>query len=127
LHRVTSISKICVVFNLHFRQYHHASTPMFCIMSCPHLPMKRHSSPYAFKDPPPDICASHELTEQQRADLRNMFPCLFPATSSMQSVQDRVSTFFNWSFTRATPQMHAEAGFFSLGTSRDTPLTSNDF
>jgi len=59
--------------------------------------------------------APYQLTDQQRADLRIMFPCNFPTTPSMQSMAERVRTFNNWHFTRATPQMHAEAGFFALG------------
>jgi len=63
----------------------------------------------------PATRAASQLTDQQRADLRIMFPCNFPTTPSMQSMAERVRTFNNWHFTRATPQMHAEAGFFALG------------
>ena len=62
--------------------------------------------------------APYQLTDQQRADLRIMFPCNFPTTPSMQAMAERVTTFNNWRFTRATPQMHAEAGFFALGKLR---------
>lgn len=55
------------------------------------------------------------LSDQQSTDLRLVFPCNFPATPSMRSADERVRTFSNWHFTRATPQMLAEAGFFSLG------------
>jgi len=57
----------------------------------------------------------NQLNDQQRRDLRIMFPCDFPVTSSMNAVGDRKRTFNNWHFTRAAPQMLAEAGFFSLG------------
>nr|CAB3225593.1 ZF(RING)-14 zinc finger protein [Phallusia mammillata] len=55
------------------------------------------------------------LTEQEKIDLRNMFPCADPRTPEMRSVQSRASTYTNWTYTRATPAMLAEAGYFSLG------------
>lgn len=57
-----------------------------------------------------------QLTEQQRIDLRDMFPCNAPSNPSMRSQASRASSFVNWIYTRVTPGMLAEAGFFSLGT-----------
>jgi len=57
----------------------------------------------------------NQLTEQQKRDLRIMFPCEFPVTPSMASVRDRLDTFINWHFTRAATGVLAEAGLFSLG------------
>jgi len=58
---------------------------------------------------------SYQLSDQQIRDLQVMFPCQYPVTPSMLSIRERVSTFNNWHFTRASPQMLAEAGFFCLG------------
>lgn len=63
----------------------------------------------------PPRTSIYGLTEQQRADLRTIFPCCYPATPSMASFRDRMNTFNHWNFTRASPEMLAEAGFFSLG------------
>jgi len=59
---------------------------------------------------------SFQLSEEQTTHFRLLFPCEYPVTPMMTSTQERLKTFNNhWPFTRATPQMIAEAGFFSLG------------
>nr|CAB3225610.1 ZF(RING)-14 zinc finger protein [Phallusia mammillata] len=55
------------------------------------------------------------LTEQEKIDLRAMFPCDRPVSPHMRTQQSRVASFRNWPYTRATPDMISAAGFFSLG------------
>nr|CAB3225622.1 ZF(RING)-14 zinc finger protein [Phallusia mammillata] len=66
-------------------------------------------------EPPLPPVSTRALTAEERIGLREMFPCEFPSTPHMAQIDNRLATFVNWLYTRATPRMIAEAGFFSLG------------
>ncbi|XP_076818309.1 E3 ubiquitin-protein ligase XIAP-like isoform X2 [Clavelina lepadiformis] len=67
--------------------------------------------PAVFREPP-------DLSETERRELQNNFPCLYPVSPHMRNEDSRFETFdHRWpqSRVRATPRQIAKAGFFFLG------------